>query len=445
MKKNKYSANVDDDDNDQEELEYEEISGGWNYYELPSLLGVRYGILYHPGDELVYMVATQDWMELFWKGSKPIASKVQSRFKEMFSSRNWKSLPEEIKFENITGLEHVVVISNVDEDDFPVIYRKGRGIYNKVRRELRNMKSLVQQAQTEGRSARDEDEIAAGSLLDLASLIPEKSVYDTYEQRTIGGIRDLTLLDKLYDSRKPLLMVGPTGSGKTHAVLAFCAKHMVPVKTFNLNGQTTVEDLVGQWVPGGDGRFVWRDGILVTFMKQGGVVVMDEINGANAEQLFVLHSILDDRRSLTIPQHRGETVVAHPNFWLVAAMNPLYEGTRPLNLALKSRFIKLEYDYDETVEKKFIKDGRLVEMASRLREMKRKGELISTISSRELKYFEFLTESVSLDVAIHSFIAGCEDIEQSVIKDVVGVYFNPAKQEGFDPYATTEGGKEETS
>lgn len=85
---------------------------------------------------------------------------------------------------------------------------------------------------------------------DLAEFIPPRSFADSYIQRDLGGgLKDVQMLTRAIQTKKNVLLMGPTGPGKTSLYLATCALNEWPLGTVNLNGQTTAEDLVGQIVP----------------------------------------------------------------------------------------------------------------------------------------------------------------------------------------------------
>lgn len=138
----------------------------------------------------------------------------------------------------------------------------------------------------------------------------------------------------------PVLLVGETGVGKTSAIRHIAAKTCNNLRRVNVNGSMTAEDFVGQLLVNTEGTF-WKDGVLTECMRNGYWIVIDEINAASAEILFVLHSLLDDDRYVVLTDHpEREIVRAHPNFRLFATMNPpeRYAGTKEMNRALLSRF-----------------------------------------------------------------------------------------------------------
>jgi hypothetical protein len=185
----------------------------------------------------------------------------------------------------------------------------------------------------------------------------------------------------------------------THCLHHYAFKKGLPLIRKNLNGGSKVDDFVGQWTPTTDGHFEWKDGVLTTFVRNGGIFVCDEINSASAEMLFFLHSILDDERKMVLVQKDGEVIKAHPDFWFVATMNPDYEGTKPLNQALQDRFLIMKFDYDTNVEKKLIKNHKLLTFADKIRKLYRAGEITNSLSTRALLDFEYFTTLLGDDIA----------------------------------------------
>jgi cobaltochelatase CobS len=192
------------------------------------------------------------------------------------------------------------------------------------------------------------------------------------------------------------LLIGDTGTGKTTIV-----KHLAELEgrdwiRFNLTGETTVDDFVGKWTLQ-NGETVWNDGILLQAMKQGKWLIVDEINVALPEILFVLHSLLDDDKYVVVPNNNGEVVRPEKGFRFFATMNPVdeYAGTKDLNKAFKSRFGIIAYmDYpDIKTETKIVnlktKVGvrtakKMVMLAHKFRQAKREDEIFYTCSTRDI-------------------------------------------------------------
>lgn len=187
-------------------------------------------------------------------------------------------------------------------------------------------------------------------LVAFEVLIP-KEVY--YIPRRIGNKTDVEILTAAWKERWPVLIEGATGIGKTMLVKKVCSENRIPFFRVDMNGGIETCDLVGMYVPA-NGSFVWRDGILVRMVRNGGCLLIDEINAAPPEVLFCLHSLLDDRK--IVVTQTGEIVEAHPDFWLVACGNPSwYSGLKELNRALRDRFriiLQLPVSEEKFVEPK---------------------------------------------------------------------------------------------
>jgi len=282
---------------------------------------------------------------------------------------------------------------------------------------------------------------------DLLPLIP-KDVKEYIPRRITSEKEDIQILKEAYKNRQNTLLIGPTGAGKTHAVRMVAKELSIPYVRLNLNRMTTVEDFVGQWVPKKGGGYEWNDGMLTRLMRHGGVVVVDEINAAPPEILFVLHSVTDDERQIVLTQKDGEVVKAHPDFWFVATMGPEYYGTEKLNQALKDRFeIVLQYPYDINIERQLLKNEWLVRAAEKLREQK---EIKTPVSTRMLLQFERNEEIYGTELAVEILISKFESEEQEVVREILEPFIE-CKKEGSiiikkkvrvkSPEMSIEGGK----
>src|SRR3990167_10739329 len=146
---------------------------------------------------------------------------------------------------------------------------------------------------------------------------------------------------------KPCLLVGETGTGKTSLIRYLASISNQPYRRINLNVQTNTDDLLGKWVVK-SGSMEWIDGVLIEALKHGYWLVLDELNSALPEVLFLLQSLLDDDKFIVLTEKNGEIIRPHSNFRLFATMNPAgnYTGTNDLNRALLSRFpVVVKYDY----------------------------------------------------------------------------------------------------
>ena len=152
-----------------------------------------------------------------------------------------------------------------------------------------------------------------------------KVAYESVENGSSGGI----------------IFEGPTGTGKSYAAMILAHKAGAPLLNLQITYGTTIEDLVGSFIPNADGgEAKWKlvMGPLLKAYVYGYPIVIEEINygqpGVNAK----LNEFTDGTPRVTI---NGIVYEKHPNFVVYMTMNPGYEGTEVLNVALKNRFSKV--------------------------------------------------------------------------------------------------------
>lgn len=151
----------------------------------------------------------------------------------------------------------------------------------------------------------------------------------------------------------PILLEGPTGSGKTNLVqylAARCGHHVVRI---NNHEHTDIQEYTGCYSSDAAGSLVFLDGLLVQALRRGDWVILDELNLAPSEVLEALNRLLDDNRELYIPE-TNETIKPHRSFRLFATQNPsgAYGGRKPLSRAFRNRFVELHVGSlpaDETI------------------------------------------------------------------------------------------------
>ncbi|WP_391209266.1 ATP-binding protein [Psychrobacillus sp. L4] len=147
--------------------------------------------------------------------------------------------------------------------------------------------------------------------------------------------------------KKPILLKGPTGAGKTKLAETVSQIFSQPVQSINCSVDLDAEALIGfKTIVLKDGlnSIEFVEGPVIEAMKKGHILYIDEINMAKSETLPILHSVLDYRRMLTNP-FTGEVIKAHPDFSVIAAINEGYIGTTPMNEALKNRFVSFSVPY----------------------------------------------------------------------------------------------------
>lgn len=158
------------------------------------------------------------------------------------------------------------------------------------------------------------------------------------------------------DLKDNILLVGPTGTGKTTLCEQVAARLNYNFVRLNFDGCITRQDLVGEYVLKGK-ETVFQYGILAkAFRMPGTIILLDEWDTISGECAFVLQRPLErNDRQLLIMETGGELIPMHPDNVLVASANTagqgddsgLYsQGTKYQNYAQLNRFsmtIKLNY------------------------------------------------------------------------------------------------------
>lgn len=147
--------------------------------------------------------------------------------------------------------------------------------------------------------------------------------------------------------KKPVLLKGPTGSGKTRLAQSISHYFQQPMHSVNCSVDLDAEALLGfKTIVHKNEQAVieFVEGPVIQAMKKGHLLYIDEINMAKPEILPILHSVLDHRRMLTNP-FTNEVIQAHPSFSIISAINEGYVGTTPMNEALKNRFVSYSIPY----------------------------------------------------------------------------------------------------
>ena len=144
------------------------------------------------------------------------------------------------------------------------------------------------------------------------------------------------------------LLVGPTATGKSLCALEAFARVRRSRAVHVIEGAESLRefDLLGVYVPEGEGRFTWRDGVLTKAMRDGAFLFVDEFNRLNPRTANVLLGALS-RSAVVLTEHGSEEVQAASGFQVVAALN-LGKGyvVNALDQALLNRFeVVLEFRY----------------------------------------------------------------------------------------------------
>jgi nitric oxide reductase NorQ protein len=156
--------------------------------------------------------------------------------------------------------------------------------------------------------------------------------------------REIELFEAAYAARLPVMLKGPTGSGKTRFVEHMAWRLQRPLITVACHEDLSATDLVGRFLLEGE-ETVWHDGPLTRAVRNGAICYLDEVVEARKDTVVIIHPLTDDRRRLPI-EKRGTVLDAPPEFMLVVSYNPGYQSIlKDLKQSTRQRFVSLEFDY----------------------------------------------------------------------------------------------------
>ena len=141
----------------------------------------------------------------------------------------------------------------------------------------------------------------------------------------------------------PCLITGPSGNGKTTTVMESCADHGREMIRVQISPETDENDLIGgyQLI---DGNTVFVDGPVITAMRTGSVLLLDELDrGSN--QIMCLQGIMEGTPFLI--KKTGEVISGAPGFTIWATANTkgrgspdgLYSAASIIDDAFLERFV----------------------------------------------------------------------------------------------------------
>lgn len=155
-------------------------------------------------------------------------------------------------------------------------------------------------------------------------------------------------------SRVPAMLVGPAGSGKSTAGRQVAENLGLSFKSESCNPQMSKWDIMGfNNAQGG-----YTPGVVYKPFKEGGVVLLDEIDASNPAVLVSINLIASVSVGETVTFPNGEDVARHEDFILIAGANTFgdgasdeYVGREQLDAATLDRFATIEWGYDEALER----------------------------------------------------------------------------------------------
>lgn len=170
---------------------------------------------------------------------------------------------------------------------------------------------------------------------------------------------------ELLQKYKNAIFYGPPGTGKTYMAIKV-ANEIAPRNYYivQLHPSYSYEEFIEGLRPHQDGGFYIKDGIFKKICKRAlenpsknFVIILDEISRANIIQVFgELLYALEYRNNPVILPYSSENFVIPENVYIIGTMNTADRSVHTLDIALRRRFIFIEFLPDFNVIEKFYKE-----------------------------------------------------------------------------------------
>jgi len=282
--------------------------------------------------------------------------------------------------------------------------------------------------------------------------------------KVVGRRRELESVVAALAAGRHLLLEGPPGTGKSTVLRAIAAETDIAFEFVEGNAELTPARLLGSFDPAavlaeGYSPDVFVDGPLLSALRDGSLLYVEEINRIPEETLNVLITVMSEGE-VNVP--RLGHVAAAPGFRLVAAMNPFDAvGTARIASAVYDRCCRLAMGYQDDGEEALIVGaaapdaaaaigpGGVLATVAMVRDSRDHADVRTGSSVRGaidfvlichelagLRGTEVLDQGVTLDAALLALSGrvrlreGCSRTADQVVTELWGRHFAPDDGDG---------------
>jgi nitric oxide reductase NorQ protein len=222
---------------------------------------------------------------------------------------------------------------------------------------------------------------------------------------------------------KQCSLIGPSGTGKTHIVYLVAELCGLPIWEVNCGLQTSSYDLIGRFI--GLGKENWVDGLLTQWLRQGGIMYLDEANMMKQDVATRLNPVLDTRGHLVLNEKDNEVIERHKYGYLIISMNPYsaeFAGTKPLNAAMRRRMaVWINFDFPSVGETISPLEVQMLKKRTRLDEdtsykvIRAGAELRKQYKAGDIPYGPSLGDLINWATLIHDGLTPNNAAEETII------------------------------
>ena len=246
--------------------------------------------------------------------------------------------------------------------------------------------------------------------------VPEKPT--TYITRNIDGLDELDFYTRGIANGDSFLLSGEAGVGKTESVTHLASHLNLPLVRVEMDYALSRAETEGRLLQGADGLWRWHYSRLATGIKNGAVILLNELSRSLPSNATLFLGILQEKQ-LQI-ETLNEVIPVHKNTIFIADQNvgSRYVGTREQDPALLDRFnVKLEFGDDPAIESKLIPSPALLEIAHSLRYLSKAepSKHRTRVGLRMLLNFVKQAKVYNFKWAVNRFIANFPEQEREAV------------------------------
>jgi MoxR-like ATPase len=223
-----------------------------------------------------------------------------------------------------------------------------------------------------------------------------------------------------------LMLVGPAGCGKTSMASTAAKAYGMKLTVISCSAGMSEGDLLGKLLPIGEGgSFVFVEGLFLKAYREGHLILIDEMDAADANLLLVLnsaiangfvtvHGLLANGGEARVERHPDTVIMAAANTWGAGA-DTQYVGRAALDAATLDRFHRMHVDYCNTIEEAMA-PASIVARVHIIRAKARAAKLRQVVSTRMIIRMAVLVDSgLTLDEAAAAELAPWSQDERAKV------------------------------
>jgi len=265
------------------------------------------------------------------------------------------------RFQNLNPKRHLLALNQYNQlafltkekldSNMKILKPLERNLDLRLKKNIRNKFANIDKLNLHnGANERSETAIPMnvyGTMKSIQSMLFD-DLGNKFEVITKTTENTLQNIEKQIRGGRDILLMGPSGVGKSAYAREIAYRLKLPYIDFQISSDIdeTTFTSKNEWNE-------WElENVFTAFLDyfvNGGVVELKEMNMAPV--LTFLNNFLDKEWTVTINWHIYRR---NPTFHIISTVNPfdnrIFMGTKPLNLAVQSRFFMLNLDYIEDIE-----------------------------------------------------------------------------------------------